>query len=202
MSLNLPRRWLEKLANKLPARDIRHPAGSNNARPYLRRFYLGTVCGIRFYLHHFVDSDPDGLHNHPWRFGGSILLAGVYREERRFCRGDMARKVNLVNWVHGDTLHRVVVPPELSGVVFDLDASGYHNYRVTKPWLGVWTLFWHTKKVMTWGTLHPMQDDLSKKLGWSHVYSVEEPEYAITEGHSDWWKIAKTGREVFGDYRS
>lgn len=182
----IPRRVLESVANTLPARNIKH-----HERPYLRRFYLCTKFGVRYYLHHFVDSDPDGLHNHPWRFGGSVILTDYYNEERRWCRGQAARMLSLFNVVNGDTLHRVIVPPHLKAVVFDLDGGGYHNYRVGYPNLGVWTLFWHTEKVMPWATL--------KDKGAFVQYYEESPTYDLEEGHSIWWKTAPKGKELFNN---
>lgn len=182
----IPRALLQKLAANLPARDIRH-----NGRPYLRRFYVGTIFGIRIYLHHFVDSDPDGLHNHPWMYGGSIILAGWYYEERRFCPGCNARSIHCINFVGGDVLHRVVLPSHLNAVVVDLDAGGFHNWRVSFPYLGVWTLFWHTKKVMSWGTL--------KDKGTFTQYVEEYPSHTQTKGHSDWHKTAPKGKQLFSD---
>lgn len=191
----VPRKILQALANRLPARDIRHPTGSPTARPYLRRYYVCTIpiINLRVYIHHFVDSDPDGLHNHPWKFGGSILLNGHYYEERRFCPNKSARRINYWNIVNGDTLHRVVVPVELKAVTQD-----WHNWAnntnegwtVPRPDLGVWTLFFHTEKVMTWATL--------KDKGAFTQYVSEEPEHTVTKGHSNWYKTAPKGKELFG----
>lgn len=188
----IPRRLLEKLANELPARNIAHPTGSPNARPYLRRYYLCTLFGIRCYLHHFVDSDPDGLHNHPWRFGGSIILNEWYFEERRWCLGLHARIIRFFNVVNGDTFHRVIIPSSLKAVVFDLDGGGYHNFRVGKPHLGVWTLFFHTALVMPWATV--------KDKGAFKQYHEETGTHPREDGHSTWWKTAPKGKELFGDY--
>lgn len=184
----IPLVLLQKLAANLPARNIKH-----EGRPYLRRYYLGTAFGIRFYIHHFVDSDPDGLHNHPWLHGGSILLNEWYWEERRWCMAHNARKIRFFNLVGGDDLHRVVVPEHLRAVenFVDLDCGGWHNHQwiVTKPWLGVWTLFWHSKKVMPWATI--------KNKGSFKQYYEEDPQHSMTNGHSDWWKTAPLGKEVF-----
>jgi hypothetical protein len=69
--------WLERV---LPKTTI-----TVNGKPYLTRCYLfgkdrawGNV-----YLHHFHSSDQgDELHNHPWVWGLSLVLAGGYSEER------------------------------------------------------------------------------------------------------------------------
>lgn len=180
------RRLLEKIARQLPARDIRH-----NGRPYLRRYYLGTIFGVRFYLHHFVDSDPDGLHNHPWRYGGSVVLAGHYYEERRFCMGNNARRIRWINWVHGDTLHRVVIPEHLKATVHAPFLGEFvPAYAVMFPRKGTWSLFWHTKLVQTWNTF--------KDKG-AFVQVVEHhPNHERENGHSTWWRTAPKGKELFG----
>lgn len=184
----VPRKILEALSRELPARDIRH-----DGRPYLRRYYLGTVLGIRFYLHHFVDSDPDGLHNHPWRFGGSIILNGFYFEERRFCLGTNARRISCINFVHGDTLHRVVIPRKLCAVFQDWVNWSLNNnegWNVDRPNLGVWTLFWHTPLKMTWNTF------VNKGVFTQVVEHL--PNHPREEGHSAWYRTAPKGKELFG----
>lgn len=47
--------------------------------PYLERFYL--LCGprLRVLLHHFHASDPEDLHDHPWK-NFSLVLRGDYFE--------------------------------------------------------------------------------------------------------------------------
>ncbi|WP_244260428.1 hypothetical protein [Burkholderia gladioli] len=56
------RRVLYAISSRLPCRII-----ADGNKPYLERYYLATVFGVRFYLHRFVASDPDrGLHDHPW----------------------------------------------------------------------------------------------------------------------------------------
>lgn len=182
----LPRKLLEMVAERLPARNIKH-----GNRPYLRRYYLGTIFGVRFYIHHFVGSDPDGLHNHPWRFGGSVVLNGYYFEERRFCLGTNARRISLLNWVHGDTLHRVIVPTELEAT-HKFNHGGFDSWIVAYPWLGVWTLFWHTRKIMPWATI--------KDKGGFKQYHEETPTHSMTNGHSDWWRTAPKGKQLFPGY--
>jgi hypothetical protein len=69
--------WLE---SKLPKTTI-----TINGKPYLTRCYLfgkDRAWG-NIYLHHFHSSDQgDELHNHPWAWGLSFVLAGGYVEER------------------------------------------------------------------------------------------------------------------------
>ncbi len=125
---------------KFPFKDIE--VGGEH---YLRRFYLGTVFGVTFYLHKFTRGDSDrNVHNHPWRFGGSFVLKGEYLEERFV---DFApdsdkgwivkyRNIKWFNIINGNSFHRVVK---------------------TKP--GTITLFWHTDYVKNkkWGFLSRKQ---------------------------------------------
>jgi hypothetical protein len=118
------RRLLIALTARLPAREI-----SDGSGPYLERYYVGTVFGMRVYLHRFVASDPDrGLHDHPWRWAFSLILAGWYIEQRR--DGNHVRR--WLNLLSGDTFHRVVKP------------EGARD---------IWTLFVHGGRIKTWGFL-------------------------------------------------
>lgn len=48
--------------------------------PYLRRWYLvPRNRWLNLYLHQFIASDPEGLHDHPWGFA-SVVLSGAYFE--------------------------------------------------------------------------------------------------------------------------
>src|SRR5437660_2113436 len=71
-------------------------------RPYLERYFVCALFGIRFYLHRFVGSDPDrGLHDHPWRWAMSFILRGWYYEATR----SGTRAVRWFNFLTGDTFH-------------------------------------------------------------------------------------------------
>lgn len=117
-------RLLYWLAGRLPCRII-----SDDGQPYLERYYLATLFGVRFYLHRFVGDDPArGLHDHPWPWAFSLILFGRYLEETR----SGTRVVRWFNWLTGDSFHRVVLI----------------NRRP------VWTLFCHRAAyVKPWGFL-------------------------------------------------
>lgn len=129
--------------------------------PYLSRYYLrgrprmpdgsepfepggGTKEGAidppgwGLYLHRFHRGDLDReLHNHPWRWSLSLILAGGYLEERR--QGDRIVRRRLrpgaINWIGQDDFHRVdltdgecwslfVAGPKVSGWGFWDRSSG------------------------------------------------------------------------------
>jgi hypothetical protein len=123
LNVQLLNKLLYRITSHLPCRII-----SDGTRKYLERYYLFTLFGVRFYIHRFVGSDPDrGLHDHPWRWAGSLILSGWYWEETRY--GTHA--VRWLNGLVGDTFHRVILPDGISEV---------------------WTLFFHrADKSKKWG---------------------------------------------------
>lgn len=161
------RALLQRIAHRLPLKPISHEGGL-----YLKRYYVGTAFGIRCYLHHFLLDDPDGLHNHPWKYGLSVILAGWYWEKRRWG----SKPVKWWNIVNGDTLHKVCLPEYL---------EGYGG--------GVWSLFFHTARVCDWAFVRgDMFKDFPnpKPMLYEKVLGTDNP-----TPFSDWWKTAPTGAE-------
>ncbi len=117
------RNFLYRVSGRLPCRII-----SDAGRPYLERYYVATVLGVRIYLHRFVASDPDrGLHDHPWAWGASLVLAGWYLEESR----SGPRVVKWFNAFGGDFFHRVLIPVGGPSEVWTLFC---HRAGDVKPW--------------------------------------------------------------------
>jgi len=145
------RRALKWLASKLPTRVIYGGAGNDR---YLSRSYLfgrpvmpdgsspfdhfGDTCpgaiwpaGVGLYLHCFHQGDEDReLHNHPWAWAVSLVLAGGYIEERK--AGDQVERREVlpgdINRIHHGDFHRVDL----------LDGE-------------CWSLFLAGPKVSSWG---------------------------------------------------
>ncbi len=104
---DLSRRLLLALAERGALGEPRVIRDRTGVQPYLSRYYLrgrpymedGSSPyndsgnpkvdaifpkGIGIYIHRFHQSDGDrALHNHPWRWAISLILAGGYKEERR-----------------------------------------------------------------------------------------------------------------------
>lgn len=140
------------IASKI--RDVRVIYDGEGRSPYLTRHYLigapkmpdgsrpfdefgdmrpSAIWSGRFgiYLHRFHRSDSDReLHNHPWRWSCSLVLAGGYVEERRSGDAVISRRVTpgRFNWIGHDDFHRVDL--------IEKDA---------------WTLFVVGPKVSSWG---------------------------------------------------
>lgn len=108
---------------------------------YLTRVILlpRRLFGVNVYLHNFHREDADrSLHNHPWKWTRSIILAGSYDEERlahperEGCLDVVERTVRWFN---------------------TLNEHDYH--RVTRLHGDVWTLFITGPRVQDWGFLTP-----------------------------------------------
>lgn len=120
------RRLLYWITDRLPARVINGDDGS----PYLERYYVGALFGLRAYIHRFVASDPDrGIHSHPWQRSLSFVLVGGYKEIR--INGERRLRPGQINYIRGDDFHRVILEKNTEA----------------------WTLFIHGKRVKGWGFL-------------------------------------------------
>lgn len=100
--------------------------------PYLTRvlFPRVPVLGFRPMLHKFHRPDGDrALHNHPWKWSVSFILAGEYIEERLLpdesqlygCAATESRLVRWFNVLTDHDFHRIL---ELRGSVYTLFVTG------------------------------------------------------------------------------
>lgn len=176
-------RLLYRLAGNLPCRII-----SDNGHPYLERYYLFTLLGVRFYLHRFVGSDPDrGLHDHPWPWAGSVVLHGWYWEELRGkdALGMRSRRVRWFNWLTGDSFHRVVLPCALGDHEPDSVMCG--GIPLRRP--TCWTLFFHRAAyTKPWGFLRPIEGE-HPMVWWPHNYPKDG-----TGTPGAWWNEVPIGK--------
>ncbi len=74
--MNIFLKILEKLNRKRIVMD------RTNNEPYLERYYLFLKDREKFpfniFLHKFLKSDPDDVHDHPWPYATLILKGGYY----------------------------------------------------------------------------------------------------------------------------
>lgn len=182
-------KFLFWFTGRLPCRLIQLDSG-----PYLERYYLGQWKWLKviFYLHRYVSSDSERhVHNHPWEWGGSLILAGSYIEERviDICphANDAGcwtkyRKVRWFNRVNCNTFHRV------------------HNAKS-----GTWSLFFHGARPRIggrekgWGFLSAVGIDMSADYVAEHDHSMPSN---ITQfvpypvSHGNWWETYPIGSEA------
>lgn len=174
------RKALQAYANTRPIRPIVH-----EGTLILKRYFVfqlpAWAGGVRCYLHHFVGDDPDGLHNHPWKYGISLVLAGWYWDQRRWG----TKKVRWLNVVNGDTLHRVLLP-----VQYITSVESATTFTISDN--TSWSLFFHTPRAMDWAFVRELP------VHFKHIYKeklYEEVFGKTPTPYSDWYKTAPTGKE-------
>jgi hypothetical protein len=95
-----------------------------NDQPYLERYYLFLKDRKKFpfniFLHKFLKSDPDDVHDHPWPYATLILKGGYYEWIPQFndkCEkiGEIAmwRKPGHFRTCSANTFHRIELDPSV-----------------------------------------------------------------------------------------
>tara|TARA_B100001758_G_C18081198_1_gene438342 strand:+ start:135 stop:575 length:441 start_codon:yes stop_codon:yes gene_type:complete len=102
-----------------------------NGDPYLERYYIFLKNRKNFpfnvFLHRFLKSDPDELHDHPWNFR-TIILRGGYWEHTH--EGKFWRKPWTYRYCTANCFHRIELDPNVKEC---------------------WTLFIPSKSYKEWG---------------------------------------------------
>lgn len=127
--------------------------------PYLERYYLflkdRTWFPFNIFLHKFLKSDPDVIHDHPWNYITIIVKGGYWEyvltyDERGHINGET--KV----WRGAGHMRRC-------------HAESYHRIEV-EPGVDCWTIFIPGKKRREWGFLE-------HNSTWSNLIWVPNEEY-------------------------
>lgn len=110
--------------------------------PYLERYYLFLKDRKHFpfnvFLHKFLKSDPDEVHDHPWNYFTIILKGGYYEWVPQF-REDGTLSCEVRKW-RGPGHFRFC------------RAESYHRIEL-KPGVTCWTLFMPGRQRREWGFL-------------------------------------------------
>jgi hypothetical protein len=129
-----------KLLEKLGRKRIVYDRVDNE--PYLERYYLLFRERERFpfnvFLHKFLKSDPDDVHDHPWPFA-TLILRGGYWEWRPQFDGQGRKVCEVARWC-GPGSFRIA------------QATTYHRIELD-PAVTCWTLFMPGPKQRDWGFL-------------------------------------------------
>jgi hypothetical protein len=150
----LAKKICEEIASKLSHRLILRRDG----RPYLWRSYFTSEVDadpdIGIFLHKFVgDDDPGIVHNHPWVWCVSMILAGSYFETRYKWNTETLRLATppksappAIDTVRLHSKSTRVLAP------FDVNIINHEDmHRVSLVGEECWTLFIHGPRVSTWG---------------------------------------------------
>ena len=129
-----------KLLEKLGRKRIVYDRVDNE--PYLERYYLFLKDRDRFpfniFLHKFLKSDPDDLHDHPWPYATIILKGGYYEWTPVF--NSKEEKIGEICTWRGPGSFRTN------------SAKSYHRIELD-PSIECWTLFMPGPKQRDWGFL-------------------------------------------------
>jgi len=110
--------------------------------PYLERYYLFLRERERFpfnvFLHKFLKSDPDDVHDHPWPYATLIQKGGYWEWIPHF--DTVGRKTGEYQVWRGPGHFRVS------------SANSYHRIELD-PDITAWTLFMPGPKQRDWGFL-------------------------------------------------
>lgn len=127
-----------KLLEKLGRRRIVMDRVNNE--PYLERYYLFLKDRKRFpfnvFLHKFLKSDPDDLHDHPWPYATMILKGGYWEWVPQFNpKGDKIGEI--AKW-------------RAPGHIRICTAKSFHRIELD-PAVTCWTLFMPGPQQREWG---------------------------------------------------
>lgn len=113
-----------------------------NNEPYLERYYLFLKDRQRFpfnvFLHKFLKSDPDDVHDHPWPYATVILKGGYWEWIPQF--NSAGQKFNEIAKWRGPGHFRFS------------SAKSYHRIELD-PSVECWTLFMPGPQRRDWGFL-------------------------------------------------
>jgi hypothetical protein len=128
--------WLDSLGRKRIVMD------RINNEPYLERYYLflkdRTWFPFNIFLHRFLKSDPDDVHDHPWPYATIILKGGYYEWIPQF--NDKNEKIGeIAHWCK-------------PGHFRTCSATSYHRIELD-PNIECWTLFMPGPQQREWGFL-------------------------------------------------
>lgn len=129
-------KWLEARGRKRVVMD------RTSDEPYLERYYLflkeRESFPFNIFLHKFLKSDPDDVHDHPWPYATLILKGGYYEWIPQF--NNAGEKISEIAVWRGPGSFRVC------------GASSYHRIELD-PEVTCWTLFMPGAKQRDWGFL-------------------------------------------------
>ena len=129
-----------KLLDRMGRKRIVMDRGENE--PYLERYYLFLKERDRFpfnvFLHKFLKSDPDDVHDHPWPYTTIILRGGYWEWIPIF--DSVGRKTGEIQHWRGPGHFRTC------------SATSYHRIELD-PNITAWTLFMPGPKQREWGFL-------------------------------------------------
>ena len=132
--------WFLNTLDKLGRKRIVMDRQSNE--PYLERYYIflkeREIFPFNVFLHKFLKSDPDDVHDHPWPYA-TLILRGGYWEWIPYFNDKGEKVAETAKW-RGPGHFRIC------------KATSYHRIEIN-PNVATWTLFMPGKQQREWGFL-------------------------------------------------
>ena len=133
-------KWFLNTLERLGRKRIVMDRISNE--PYLERYYLFLKDRTRFpfnvFLHRFLKSDPDDVHDHPWPYATLILKGGYWEWRPQF--NSKGEKIGEFATWRG------------AGSFRTCNSTSYHRIELD-PNIECWTLFMPGPQRREWGFL-------------------------------------------------
>ena len=133
-------KWLLNTLEKFGRKRIVMDRQANE--PYLERYYIFLKDRKHFpfnvFIHKFLKSDPDDVHDHPWPYA-TLILKGGYWEYTPYFNSEGVMTAEMGRW-RGPGHFRVC------------SASSYHRIELD-PNVTAWTMFMPGPQTREWGFL-------------------------------------------------
>ena len=107
--------------------------------PYLERFYIflrnRKYFPFNIFIHRFLKSDPDDLHDHPWAFASIILFGGYweYTENEKNWRGPLSFRYASANTFHRIELDKNI--PYCWTIFIPFMSTRDWGFKTTNGWI-------------------------------------------------------------------
>jgi hypothetical protein len=133
-------KWFLNMLDRLGRKRVVMDRQANE--PYLERYYIFLKDRKHFpfnvFLHKFLKSDPDDVHDHPWPYATLILKGGYYEWTPKF--NSLGEKIGELQVWRGPGHFRIC------------GATSYHRIELD-PSVDCWTMFMPGPQKREWGFL-------------------------------------------------
>jgi hypothetical protein len=133
-------KWLLNTLEKMGRKRVVMDRQANE--PYLERYYIflkdRKYFPFNVFIHKFLKSDPDDVHDHPWPYATLILKGGYYEWVPVF--DTLGRKIGEIQHWRSPGHFRIC------------SATSYHRIELD-PNVECWTMFMPGPQKREWGFL-------------------------------------------------
>lgn len=99
---------------------------------YLRRWNLINTKNFTIKLHHFLLSDEDCMHDHPWDFVSIILKGYYYETTPTRCK---VFKAGSILFRRASHIHRILIDKSAWSLVFTFKYKRHWGFHTPTGWI-------------------------------------------------------------------